>query len=122
MSEDIRWLQRLQSFSEVQAQLDEAMALMQARPVKTGKAGCDPGIRVHLRARLEHPQGLSDLARYPRHRWLKGCYPRSVQQRPAGRWVRLDGGLVDRNRTSHIYNEETAAVILQSISSSIICC
>ncbi len=31
MSEDIRWLQRLQGFSKVQAWLDEAMDLMQAR-------------------------------------------------------------------------------------------
>lgn len=31
MSEDLRWLHRLQNFSKAQAQLDEAMTLMQAR-------------------------------------------------------------------------------------------
>jgi nucleotidyltransferase substrate binding protein (TIGR01987 family) len=116
MSEDIRWLQRLQNFSKAQAQLDEAMALMQARSLsKLEKQG------VIQAFEYTYELGWNSLKDYLIWQGITGIVgSRDAIREAFSKGLLADGQgwmdmLVDRNRTSHTYNEETAEAILQNI-------
>ena len=116
MSEDIRWLQRLQNFSKAQAQLDEVMALMQARSLsELEKQGV---IRVF---KYTYELGWNSLKDYLIWQGITGIVgSRDAIREAFSKGLLADGQgwmdmLVDRNRTSHTYNEETAEAILQNI-------
>jgi nucleotidyltransferase substrate binding protein (TIGR01987 family) len=116
MSEDIRWLQRLQNFSKAQAQLDEAMALMQARSLsELEKQG------VIQAFEYTYELGWNSLKDYLIWQGITGIVgSRDAIREAFSKGLLADGQgwmdmLVDRNRTSHTYNEETAEAILQNI-------
>ncbi|MNF50400.1 Nucleotidyltransferase substrate binding protein like protein [compost metagenome] len=115
-NEDTRWLQRLQNFRKAQAQLDEAMALMQARALsKLEKQG------VIQTFEYTYELGWNTLKDYLIWQGITGIVgSRDAIREGFSRGVLLDGQgwmdmLIDRNRTSHTYNEEIAESILQNI-------
>lgn len=115
-NEDIRWLQRLQNFSKAQAQLDEAMALMQA-----GSLSELERLGVIQAFEYTYELGCSTLKDYLVWQGVPGFVgSREVIREGFSKGLLADGQgwmdmLVDRNRTSHTYNEETAEAILQNI-------
>ncbi|MDX1722551.1 MAG: nucleotidyltransferase substrate binding protein [Pseudomonas sp.] len=115
-NEDIRWLQRLQNFNKAQAQLDEAMALMQVRSLsKLEKQG------VIQAFEYTYELGWNSLKDYLVWQGILGIVgSRDAIREGFSKGLLADGQgwmdmLVDRNRTSHTYNEETAEAILQNI-------
>jgi nucleotidyltransferase substrate binding protein (TIGR01987 family) len=113
---DIRWQQRLHNFRKALAQLDEAMALMQVRELSNlEKQGVIQAFEFSyelawntLRDFLVW-QGIEDITGSRdtiREAFSKGLIEDGQD------WMNM---LVDRNRTSHTYNEETAKAILQNI-------
>ncbi|MDO9623711.1 MAG: nucleotidyltransferase substrate binding protein [Pseudomonas sp.] len=115
-NEDIRWLQRLQNFSKAQAQLDEAMALMQARSLsKLEKQG------VIQAFEYTYELGWNSLKDYLVWQGIPGIVgSRDTIREGFSKGLLADGQgwmdmLVDRNRTSYTYNEETAEAILLNI-------
>ena len=116
MSEDIRWLQRLQNFSKAQAQLDEAMALMQARSLSELER-----LGVIQVFEYTYELGCNTLKDYLVWQGVPSFVgSRDVIREGFSKGLLADGQgwmdmLVDRNRTSHTYNEETAEAILQNI-------
>lgn len=115
-NEDIRWLQRLQNFSKAQAQLDEAMALMQA-----GSLSELERLGVIQVFEYTYELGCSTLKDYLVWQGIPGIVgSRDAIREGFSKGLLADGQgwmdmLVDRNRTSHTYNEETAEAILQNI-------
>lgn len=115
-NEDIRWLQRLQNFSKAQAQLDEAMALMQARALsKLEKQG------VIQSFEYTYELAWNSLKDYLVWQGIPGIVgSRDAIREAFSQGLLADGQgwmdmLVDRNRTSHTYNEETAEAVLHNI-------
>jgi nucleotidyltransferase substrate binding protein (TIGR01987 family) len=115
-NEDTRWLQRLQNFRKAQAQLDEAMALMQARKLsKLEKQG------VIQAFEYTYELGWNTLKDYLVWQGITGIVgSRDAIREGFSSGLLADGQgwmdmLIDRNRTSHTYNEEIAESILQNI-------
>ena len=115
-NEDTRWLQRLQNFRKAQAQLDEAMALMQARDLsKLEKQG------VIQAFEYTYELGWNTLKDYLVWQGIAGIVgSRDAIREAFSSGLLADGQgwmdmLIDRNRTSHTYNEEIAESILQNI-------
>lgn len=114
--EDIRWLQRLQNFSKAQAQLDEAMALMQA-----GSLSELERLGVIQAFEYTYELGWNTLKDYLIWQGITDIVgSRDAIREGFRRGVLADGQgwmdmLIDRNRTSHTYNEEIAESILQNI-------
>lgn len=115
-NEDTRWLQRLQNFRKAQTQLDEAMALMQARDLsKLEKQG------VIQAFECTYELGWNTLKDYLVWQGITGIVgSRDTIREGFSGGLLADGQgwmdmLIDRNRTSHTYNEEIAESILQNI-------
>lgn len=112
-NEDIRWLQRLQYFSKAQTQLDEAVALMQARNLSELER-----LGVIQAFEYTYELGCNTLKDYLVWQGVLGIVgTRDVIREGFSKGLLADGQgwmdmLVDRNRTSHTYNEETAEAIL----------
>ncbi|PAV27393.1 nucleotidyltransferase substrate binding protein (TIGR01987 family) [Tamilnaduibacter salinus] len=115
-SEDIRWQQRLRNFQKALAQLNEAMALADERALsRLEKQGVIQAfeynyelgwnlLRDYLKWQgLAHITGSRDTIREAFSAGL-------IEDGEA--WMRM---LVDRNRTSHTYNEDTADAILAQV-------
>ncbi len=113
---DIRWLQRLQNFRKALAQLDDAMGLMAERALsRLEKQGVIQAFEYSyelgwttLKDYLVW-QGIDDLVG-PRDT-IREAYSKGLIDEGQG-WMNM---LLDRNRTSHTYNEETAEAILANI-------
>ena len=115
-NEDTRWLQRLQNFRKAQAQLDEAVALMQARDLSNlEKQG------VIQAFEYTYELGWNTLKDYLVWQGISGIVgSRDAIREAFSSGLLADGQgwmdmLIDRNRTSHTYNEEIAESILQNI-------
>lgn len=115
-NEDIRWLQHLQNFSKAQAQLDETMALMQARSLsKLERLG------VIQAFEYTYELGWNTLKDYLVWQGIPGIVgSRDAIREGFSKGLLADGQgwmdmLIDRNRTLHTYNEEIAESILQNI-------
>lgn len=115
-NEDTRWLQRLQNFRKAQTQLDEAMALMQARDLsKLEKQGIIQAFEY------TYELGWNTLKDYLVWQGITGIVgSRDTIREGFSGGLLVDGQgwmdmLIDRNRTSHTYNEELAESILQNI-------
>lgn len=115
-NEDTRWLQRLQNFRKAQTQLDEAMALMQARKLsKLEKQG------VIQAFEYTYELGWNTLKDYLVWQGITGIVgSRDAIREAFSRGLLVDGQgwmdmLIDRNRTSRTYNEDIAESILQNI-------
>lgn len=114
--EDIRWRQRHHNYRKALAQLDEAMALMQARELsKLEKQG------VIQAFEFTYELGWNTLKDYLVWQGIEGIVGSRDTIREAfsvgliadgQKWMDM---LIDRNRTSHTYNEATAEAILQNI-------
>jgi len=115
-NEDTRWLQRLQNFRKAQTQLDEAMVLMQARELsKLEQQG------VIQAFEYTYELGWNTLKDYLVWQGITGIVgSRDAIREAFSSGLLADGQgwmdmLVDRNRTSHTYNQEIAESILQNI-------
>lgn len=117
--QDIRWLQRLQNFRKALSQLDEAMALMSERSLsKLEKQG------VIQAFEYSYELGWNTLKDYLVWQGITGlvgsrdtireAFSKGLVTEGQG-WMNM---LIDRNRTSHTYNEETAEAILANIRQS----
>jgi len=113
---DIRWQQRLNNFSKVVQQLDEAIELMHQRDLsKLEKQGVIQGFEY------SYELGWNTLKDFLVWQGIEGivgsrdcireAFSKGLISDGQG-WMRM---LADRNRTSHTYNEETAEAILLNI-------
>ena len=113
---DIRWQQRLDNFSKVLQQLDEAIELMHQRDLsKLEKQGVIQGFEY------SYELGWNTLKDFLVWQGIEGivgsrdCIREAFSKGLIGDgqgWMHM---LADRNRTSHTYNEETAEAILLNI-------
>lgn len=114
--QDIRWQQRFQNYRKALVQLDEAIALIQQRELsQLEKQG------VIQAFELCYELGWNTLRDFLTWQGINGLIgPRDTIREGFSKELIADGQgwmnmLLDRNRTSHTYNEETAAVILHHI-------
>lgn len=116
MAHELRWQQRFQNFQNALSQLDEAIQLSHTRDLSTLEK---QGI-IHT---FEYTYELAwntlrDYLKWQGFVDLAGSRDTIREAFSAGL---LDNGdtwmamLIDRNRTSHTYNEETAEAILKNI-------
>lgn len=114
--QDIRWQQRLHSFSKVLSQLNEAITLMRQRELsKLEKQGVIQGFEY------SYELGWNTLKDFLVWQGIEGITgSRDTIREAFSKNLVTDGQgwmnmLQDRNRTSHTYNEETAEAILHNI-------
>lgn len=108
-SHDIRWVQRLDSFSNALAQLDEAVSLAVSRPLsKLERQGLIQGFE------FTHELSWKLLKDFLEERGNTGIYGSKDAIREAVRAGFLDQGevwmdmIASRNLSSHTYNETIA--------------
>jgi len=117
MSEpDIRWQQRLHNFRKALAQLDEAVALMHQRELsRLEKQG------VIQAFEFSYELGWNTLKDFLIWQGIEGITGSRDTIREAFSTGLVDDGqawmnmLLDRNRSSHTYNEQVAEAILRNI-------
>ncbi|WP_136064809.1 nucleotidyltransferase substrate binding protein [Modicisalibacter radicis] len=116
---DIRWIQRLQNFSKALAQLDEAVTLMRERTLSNlERQG------VIQAFEYSYELGWNTLKDYLVWQGIESIVGSRDTIREAFALGLVEDGdawmamLVDRNRTSHTYNEKTAQDILDNIEQS----
>lgn len=117
MSEqDIRWIQRFNNFRKAAKQLDEAVLLGRSRELsKLEKQGVIQAFEYTYELAWNM---LRDFLRWQGNSDITGSRDTIREAFSAGlidngeSWMQM---LVDRNRTSHTYNEETAEQILKAI-------
>jgi len=116
---DIRWIQRLQNFSKALAQLDEAVTLMRERTLSNlERQG------VIQAFKYSYELGWNTLKDYLVWQGIESIVGSRDTIREAFSLGLVEDGeawmamLVDRNRTSHTYNEQTAQDILANIEQS----
>ena len=116
---DIRWIQRLQNFSKALAQLDEAVTLMHERALSNLER---QGVIQAFEYTYE--LGWNTLKDYLVWQGIESIVGSRDTIREAYSLGLVEDGeawmamLVDRNRTSHTYNEQTAQDILSNIEQS----
>ncbi|MBE94404.1 nucleotidyltransferase substrate binding protein [Marinobacter sp.] len=118
MSEhDVRWIQRFNNFRKAFQQLDEAVALGRSRELsKLEKQGVIQAFEYTYELAWNL---LRDYLRWQGNAQLAGSRDTIREAFSAGliekgeTWMQM---LLDRNRTSHTYNEETAEQILAAIN------
>ena len=115
--QDIRWIQRLSNFRKAARQLDEAIQLGRTRELsKLEKQGVIQAFEYTYELAWNT---LRDFLRWQGNPDITGSRDTIREAFSAGliedgeAWMQM---LVDRNRTSHTYNEETAEQILQAIN------
>jgi nucleotidyltransferase substrate binding protein (TIGR01987 family) len=117
MSEqDVRWIQRFTNFRKAFQQLDDAVALGRSRELsKLEKQGVIQAFEYTYELAWNL---LKDYLRWQGNAQLAGPRDTIREAFSAGLiakgeiWMQM---LLDRNRTSHTYNEETAEQILAAI-------
>lgn len=115
-STDVRWQQRLTNFNKALAQLDDAVELMQQRELTKLE---NQGVIQCFEYCYE--LGWNSLKDYLVWQGFEGITGSRDTIREAFSTGLIEDGhgwmqmLTDRNRTSHTYNEETAAAILANI-------
>lgn len=114
--QDIRWQQRLHNFCKALQQLDDAMILMQQRELsRLEKQG------VIQAFEFCYELGWNTLKDFLVWQGIEGVIgSRDTIREAFSKGLIADGQawmnmLLDRNRTSHTYNEETAEAILHNI-------
>ncbi len=114
--QDIRWIQRFNNFRKAAKQLDEAVFLGRSRELsKLEKQGVIQAFEYTYELAWNV---LRDFLRWQGNPDITGSRDTIREAFSAGliddgeSWMRM---LVDRNRTSHTYNEETAEQILKAI-------
>ncbi|MDR9499937.1 MAG: nucleotidyltransferase substrate binding protein [Hydrogenovibrio sp.] len=118
MAEDIRWVQRFDHFKKAYAQLQDALALMETRPLSNiEKQGA---IHTYEFTYELAWNVLRDYLVWQGTETLSGS--RDAIREGFKRELISDGHawlamLQDRNRTVHTYNEETANQILEQLRS-----
>lgn len=113
---DIRWEQRFSNFRRAMAQLDEAVALMEARPLsRLEQQGVIQGFEYSyelgwntLRDFLVW-QGITGIV--GSRDTIREAFQAGLVEDGKG-WMQM---LSDRNRTSHAYDPAAAEAILDSI-------
>ena len=114
--EDIRWLQRFKHFKKAYAQLAEALALMEERPLSNiEKQGAIQAFEFTYELAWNV---LRDYLIWQGAETISGS--RDAIREGFKRELISDGHawlamLQDRNRTVHTYNEETAMQILENL-------
>lgn len=113
---DIRWQQRLSNFRKALLQLDEAIELMSWRSLsKLERQGVLHGFEC------SYELGWNTLKDFLVWQGIEGIVgSRDTIREAFSAGLIADGQgwmqmLIDRNRTSHTYNEETAEAILLNI-------
>jgi len=116
---DVRWVQRLQNFEKALAQLDDAVHLMGERPLSNlEKQG------VIQAFEYTYELAWNTLKDYLVWQGIESIVGSRDTIREAFSLGLIEDGdawmgmLVDRNRTSHTYNEKTADDILVNIQHS----
>lgn len=118
MAEDIRWVQRFDHFKKAYAQLQDALALMETRPLSNiEKQGAIQAFEFTYELAWNV---LRDYLVWQGTETLSGS--RDAIREGFKRELISDGHawlamLQDRNRTVHTYNEETANQILEQLRS-----
>jgi nucleotidyltransferase substrate binding protein (TIGR01987 family) len=115
-NQDIRWKQRFENFQKALAQLSKAMALTSIRPLsELEKQGMIQAFEYSyelawntLKDYLNY-QGITNLI--GSRDTIREAFNRDLITDGEG-WM---GMLIDRNKTSHTYNEETAEEIYGNI-------
>ena len=117
-TQDIRWQQRLQNYRKALRQLKDAVDLMARRELSTlEKQGVIQSFEYC------YELGWNTLRDYLQWQGVEGITGSRDTIREAFKnnlisdghtWMQM---LIDRNRTSHTYNEETAQAILNNITS-----
>ncbi|MET4162462.1 nucleotidyltransferase substrate binding protein (TIGR01987 family) [Marinobacterium sp. MBR-111] len=114
--EDVRWSQRFDHFKKAYAQLQEALSLMQERPLSNiEKQGAIQAFEFTYELAWNV---LRDYLIWQGAEAISGS--RDAIREAFKRELILDGHgwmtmLQDRNRTVHTYNEETARQILENL-------
>jgi nucleotidyltransferase substrate binding protein (TIGR01987 family) len=115
--QDIRWVQRLNNFKKAARQLDEAVQLGRTRELsKLEKQGVIQAFEYTYELAWNT---LRDYLRWQGNAQLTGSRDTFREAFSVGLidngevWMQM---LLDRNRTSHTYNEETAEQILMAIN------
>lgn len=119
MSEDVRWQQRFNNYTKALAQLREAVALSQQRPLsKLEEQGLIQGFE------FTHELAWKTLKDFLENRGVQDLYGSKDATRHAFQVGLIEQGQVwmdmiqSRNLTSHTYNEATAAQIAAAIRSN----
>lgn len=114
--QDIRWQQRFQQFQKAHAQLADAVTLMNARPLSNlEKQGVIQAFEFTYELAWNT---LKDYLLWQGLTGIVGSRDAIRESYSAGliedgeAWMAM---LIDRNRTSHTYNEATAEAILLNI-------
>ncbi len=115
-NQDIRWQQRYRQFKKAYGQLDSAMKLMAERELtQLEKQGVIQAFEYTYELAWNSLkdyllwQGVTDIV--GSRDTIRESFSRGLVADGEG-WM---GMLIDRNRTSHTYNEETAESILSNI-------
>jgi len=115
-NQDIRWQQRYSRFKKVSDQLDSAMRLMAERQLTPlEKQGVVQAFEYTYELAWNSLkdyllwQGIGDIV--GSRDTIRESFSRGLIEDGEG-WMAM---LIDRNRTSHTYNEETAESILGNI-------
>jgi len=116
MGEDIRWQQRFNNFTKALAQLGEAVALAQERPLsKLEEQGLIQGFE------FTHELAWKTLKDFLENRGIQDLYGSKDATRHAFKVGLIEKGQIwmnmiqSRNLTSHTYNEAIAAQISAAI-------
>jgi len=115
-NQDIRWQQRYSQFKKAYAQLDSAMRLMAERELTAlEKQGVIQAFEYTYELAWNSLkdyllwQGVADIV--GSRDTIRESFSSGLVEDGEG-WMEM---LIDRNRTSHTYNEETAESILSNI-------
>ncbi len=114
--QDIRWIQRFNSFSKALTQLNEAVALSKQRRLsKLEEQGLIQAFEY------THEMAWNTLKDFLQERGVENIYGSRDTTREAFKAGLIENGeawmkmIESRNLTSHTYNEETAAAIASAV-------